>query len=36
MLGGYFDRVGNQYRLSIAAVPQALPLPDAMFSDSFE
>lgn len=36
VIGGYFQQVATQPRQSIAALPQVVPLPIALFSDSFE
>ncbi|MBL0029566.1 MAG: hypothetical protein IPO95_11100 [Rhodanobacteraceae bacterium] len=36
VIGGYFQHVGTQPRQSIAALPQVVPPPIALFSDSFE
>lgn len=36
VIGGYFQQVGSELRRSIAALPQVVPPPIALFSDGFE
>ncbi len=36
LIGGSFNRIGTQFRQSLAALPQIVPPPDAIFLDGFE
>lgn len=36
LIGGSFNMVGTQFRQGIAALPQVVTLPDALFKDGFE